>query len=673
MALSTASEVATMKVLYEFTTRLRLSAAHWQFIVRLLQVTETFIVPKKILPCLIFCSFATVWLAGCASAPAPQQPSTEQSPEQQRERPVVIDELSAADYLARAERETLPAQQHAMLVRAAGRYFDNEEFQAGGVVLSFINSGYLASAPAQQHRLQQARFAAYMGDWQRVIELTNGLDQQLTQREQRLQTLDLRHQAFKNQADYVAAAAALVAYGRYAPDLNLSTEVWQLLAQVPAEQWRQGVSHNDSIMRGWIQLFERLTQALDENRSRAQVLSSWQRAFPQHPGVEFVTELLERPEITAQLQNVAVLLPLNGQFADAGRSVRNGILARLTQQEQPLQVQFIDTTQISVEELYQQLIDSQIELVIGPLDRNTLEAFNNFQRQQEEAAPWAQLWLNNPENKNDNDRHAFFALDTVAESVAAAELLEQMNYQHVLVLGPDTNRGHNVAETFQRYWPEQTDYSMRARFYAASTDIPDAVQQSLLVDRSQARIDMIERLVQQHVPATRGTTELHYEIRSRQDIDAIYASGDAQQVRLLKPYLDVNMSAFGRRAPVYASSAVHQEQLSRGENDLDGVIFSDAPWLLSASLAADVRQQFEQQVGRLSLSQQRLIAMGYDAMAIGPKVLAMNYLPGYTHNGLTGQLRIDAQKVERRLDWAKFEGHELKLERTIYDNQASRH
>jgi|GEM_PF-440791 len=632
-----------------------------------------FIVPKKLLSCLFLFSSAAFVLAGCSSAPAPSDTGERSEQTRTEPTPAQPERLAATEYLRRAQAETSSSRQQALLVQAAKGYFDDEQYQQAGVVLSFIQSRYLQPNDALQYNLQRARFAAYMGDWQRVIELADGLDQRLNQREQRLQALELRHQAYAAQGDYVAAAAALVSYGRYAPEQDRSEVVWQLLSSVPAEQWRTGVSHNDSVMRGWIQLFERLTQALDQSSPRGPVLQSWQRAFPQHPGRPLVEQLLTRPEITAEIQRIAVLLPLTGQFADAGKSVRNGILARLTDRELPLQVYFYDTSQLSVEDLYQRLYEAEVDLVIGPLDRPTLESFNQYALQRNAKAPWAQLWLNNPEEKNTNDRHAFFALDTVAEASDAANRLQQLGYQHVLVLGPDTNRGRGVASRFVEQWPQQAGYSQRAQFYAASTDIPDVVQQSLLVDRSQARIDAIERLVQQHVAAPRGTTELHYEVRSRQDLDAIYVGGDAQQVRLLKPYIDVNLSAFGRRIPVYASSSVHQEQLSRGENDLDGVIFSDAPWLLQPDLATALRQQFEQQLGRLSLNQQRLLAMGYDAMAIAPKVLAMNHLPGYTHNGLTGQLRIIEQKVERHLAWAKFEGHELKLERASYDNPTSRH
>jgi outer membrane PBP1 activator LpoA protein len=642
-----------------------------------------FIVPNKFVRCIFVFAASAVFLSGCAVAP---DPVGEREPTSAPVTQLQPSDTSIQEHLNAAKRTTVAHERYENLVSAATLMLDAGEVNRAGVLLSLINAQQLRPMPANQLELQKARFAAELHNWQRVLELTEGLDTQFNQRQQRAQIFQLRYQAFYQQQQFLEAAYARIQESRYLaePDAAL---VWDALTYVPASFWRQGGVERDELTRGWAALLQRITLATDHQQSMSSAIAAWQRAYPNHPAQTVAETLLNDITFTQPAEQIAVLLPLSGSLASSGIAVRNGILAAL-HTDSRTNVVFFDTAQLSLAEIHQQLANSHVDVLVGPLDRNAIEQFiaagaNNAplvdvtDMPAREPRQWQQLWLNQaPAQHEPGPRDAFFALDSESEAETSVRWLASKGHRNVLFLGPDTQRGRGTAIRLEHWWRDQYGpQNVQSWFYTSSGDMVEVVQQALHVEQSSARIDRTERLVNSDRSLQndrRQSPELHHVVRSRQDIDAIYLLGDANQVRLLKPYIDVNLSAFGRRIPVYASSLVHEEQRSRGENDLDGVFFSDAPFTLQHDLQAELKNQLSSAMQPWSLNRQRLVAMGYDAMQLASKLSVMQRIPGYSHAGLTGLLRISTNTVERELDWAKFDGHEIKLEHSSVINASSR-
>lgn len=622
--------------------------------------------PNKLARCIFVFAVGAIALAGCSSAP---EQRTEPEPVTDTRTPDAP--ATSADMLLAEARSAAPGyQQQELLLAAATQFLNEDNTQKAGVVLSVINPQQIRPEAANRLQLQKARFAAALENWQRVLELTDDLDQQLNQRAARAQLYTLRYQAFENSGKWLEAAQQLILRTRYTDDVDYAV-IWQVLTQVPAEYWRESRYQSDELTRGWFSLMQQLTQALDYNRPVATALEAWQRTYPNHPAQNIAEEMLTTEIFTHRPQHIAVLLPLSGPLADHGIAVRNGVLGALSA-DRPEIVSFYDTATLNPEDIQKRLLETGVDFVIGPLDRAAIDAFVPYAQ-----GPWNQLWLNQqPDDMPMQSEHAFFALDLESEAESAVRWLDSKGHKNILLLGPDTQRGRNTAMRLEDWWQQHHgNQSIRSAFYSSSNDMPEAVQEALSVTLSQQRIDRIEAVLarDQSLRSPRGeAAELNYEVRSRQDIDAIYLLGDANQVRLLKPYIDVNLSAFGKRIPVYASSAVHQEQRSLGENDLNNVYFSDAPWTLRDSLEPDLKQQLSNAMLPWTLNRQRLIAMGFDAFEMVPKFSIMLRFSGYQYPGLTGQLRISNQIVERELDWARFDGHEIKLEVQSYVNSRGR-
>ncbi|WP_157981309.1 penicillin-binding protein activator [Aliidiomarina sanyensis] len=606
-------------------------------------------------------SLITLGLTGCSSPPEPSVPPSERATPPAAEQVTPLQDPRRL--IAQAKEASRTHEQHEQLVTAATLYLDQGAYDHAAAVLSYVDARQLRPEFANLYRLQQARVYASLDEWARVLELTDNLERQFSQRQYRAEVLDLRFQAFYAKRDYLSATLMRIEQKRY-DDQVTPPDIWDVLKRVSFSELQSRTIPSDENTRGWIQLATRLHQSTQQGTSAAQALASWQRSYPSHPAQPWVAERAEQTAYIATPQVIGVLLPLSGQFASQGQAVRNGILAAATSERRE-QLHFFDTTTTSMSDIHAQLLSLEVELVIGPLVREHIENFRAL-----EPGPWQQLWLNQVDDPQQGDRvSAFFALDLTSEVQVAAQYLAQKGHRNVLLLGPDTSRGRQMSALFSDAWESEFGArSVRTGLYTSSSDMVDIVRASLRVDASQQRIEALERNLQQRM----RNEELHHEFRSRQDIDAIYLLGDAQQARLLKPYVDVNLSAFGSRIPMYASSAIHQEQTSRGQNDLAGITFSDAPFLVNPERATTLRQTIQEVMPSASMSQQRLIAMGYDAMQLAVRLPLMSELPGYRYQGLTGTLRISDHIVVRELDWATFEGHSLSLEHTAHVEQVRR-
>ena len=92
---------------------------------------------------------------------------------------------------------------------------------------------------------------------------------------------------------------------------------------------------------------------------------------------------------------------------------------------------------------------------------------------------------------------------------------------------------------------------------------------------SQERIKQLRARMRQNVKV---------EERNRRDINMIFLVGSPKDSRLLKPYIDVNISPFAEQIPVFASSRSHGAHVDASETrDLTGLVFTEIPWLLPSS------------------------------------------------------------------------------------------
>ncbi|WP_417685628.1 penicillin-binding protein activator [Pseudidiomarina gelatinasegens] len=611
------------------------------------------IVPKKLLLCMVI-----VALAACSSGPrsGSEQPQTRGDDTDFIAVPLTEQDRSASSWLANARLLEGAAQVDALL-QAAATFQRDEQWQQSAVVIAQVQRHFepqaLSAEQQQLVALLEARFAAYEGRWTYAEQLLQPLLTPRLSQDYPEQTLELALQAARAQRHWQQAARYQLQLVNVVPEHIEPTEVWAVLKQVtdPNAVVLPPSSQRSRLVAGWVQLMTALHEISATPNQFDAILSQWQQNFADHPG-QFVVDNLTA--LTAQPRNqVLVLLPLTGQYQEQGNAVRDGIIKALTRQPQVKAV-FIDTNQLDFAALPELLQQHQASMLLGPLLKPNVAAIDVSTLP--EDLPW--LTLNEPETGfvAVHGLQHFFALDTETEIKQAAAYMAQRGHRHPVVLAPATNRGQQQAELFKQAWQAQfaDDTSIALGSYRNTEEMKSAVQDQLGVTTSEARIYQVK--------IAAGKIIVESQARSRADIDSVYLVGGIEQTRLLKPFIDVNISPFMKALPVYANSGSHTLRNDLSENDLDNVRFTEAPWLLPGHSESEVLEELLAMRTGWGYSTARLVAFGHDALLLSQRLPLLQTMPGISAKGLTGELQVTDEQVTRKLNWARFKGHEVVAE-----------
>ena len=140
------------------------------------------------------------------------------------------------------------------------------------------------------------------------------------------------------------------------------------------------------------------------------------------------------------------------------------------------------------------------------------------------------------------------------------------------------------------------------RFYdPAARDYSNPITQLLLIDESRARANALS--------ATLGT-RLEFEPRRRGDAQFVFVGAQPVQGRSLRPALRFHLA---EDLPVYATSDIFEPD-AEANNDLEGVIFPDMPWVISPdAVSTQLRTALSKHWPVRARGRGRLYAFGFDA------------------------------------------------------------
>ena len=429
---------------------------------------------------------------------------------------------------------------------------------------------------------------------------------------------------------------------------NLNKDLWQSLTQLSSyalERFNRG----SVVQQGWVNLALYHQVYLGAPVELHQAMNNWLRRYPGHPAAEVlpkkVTELVQIEPLN--VNRLAVLLPQSGANERLGDALKAGVLAALDGKslEQTL---FIDES-LSAAEITLKLSEFNADFVIGPLLKTNIEKLTNAQT----LVDYPVMHLNTFDGERISQQHFFFALSPEHEVQQALERFLTAGYQKPMLLAPNNSNGQRLVEYFNTQWQRYSEVKPQIGLYSGKDDMPKTITGLLEVDQSKERIKVAKSLFKQEVES---------ETRSRSDIDVIYILGDATETRLIKPYLDVNVSTFAERIPLYASSKSHSKQIDRTDKgDLDGLYFTELPWMLDGQIQQhNLRQQYESLWPENADISQRLFAMAFDAASMLGDVKQLSMVQGKRFSGISGQLSIASNGyVTRTLDWAQYKNKQI--------------
>jgi len=462
--------------------------------------------------------------------------------------------------------------------------------------------------------------------------------------------------------------------------------IWQNLMSLPKERLESlSQTTQASVLQGWYQLAFTNKSSQDDLEAQNSAVRQWVYTHPNHPAsqqlpsdLQLLTQLIEE-----QPQQIALLLPLKGKLATAGRAIRDGFFAAYFEaykkQQDTATIRVYDTSAYDINSLYDQAVSEGAKLVIGPLSKANVADLET--RLQLPAPTLALNYLDktslgdipnktepgdSTDNSEDNaitDLSAIedsststtprlenlyqFGLSLEDEARQVAERAWLEGHRIALVIAPTSGWGTRSALAFMDTWKNLGGTVVKHSEFAKDAEYSKVIKSALSIDASEQRSRKLKRLFGQR---------FEFEPRRRKDIDMIFLVARPKEGRQIKPTLAFH---YAGSVPVYSTSQIFASmRKDNKDSDLNGIRFTTLPWVFDGKIPAKKAIQDNLKVAG---TYERLYAMGVDAFLLYPRLRQLQQRPGMKLYGATGELEMTTgNRIIRHQQWAEIQAGEAK-------------
>ncbi len=569
----------------------------------------------------------------------------------------------AAQLYLQAAAKTTGNDQQALQLQAAASLIRGEDYIGATRLLDELPAAQLGGEVRQHYAINRAAIAIID---QRPVQVLSLLGEVPASGPFIADYRRLRAEAYLQESRFFLSARERVLLDPLLTDQQQQLEnefaIWESLNRLTdTELQTLRTTSPPDPMSGWMELVELTRLYLQQPDALADVIPHWQQRYPNHPTRKaFIPELLKSMRAAGQApERLALLLPLNGELADAASAIRDGVFAAYydtpaASSRPSIQVYDSGATPEDTVAAYQQAITDGTQFIIGPLRKESVHALATLPQL---AAPV--LALNQIEDTALFNTALYqFGLAPEDEAREVARLAWREGFTRTIALLPNTDWGERVYAAFATEWQQLGGEILEAERYDNSrTDHGNVISSVLKLDDSKARQQQLTR----HLG-----TNLEFEPRRRQDVDFVFLVASSRQARLIRPQLRFYRAS---SLPVYTTSRVYSGLPDAAKDaDMNGIIFCDMPWTLENDGSSDHLQQTINASWPGNASRyRRLYALGIDAYRLTPYLgeLGNNMFGAY--HGVTGNLSLGARgHINRSLRCAKFSrGLPVLLEPTV--------
>ena len=426
----------------------------------------------------------------------------------------------------------------------------------------------------------------------------------------------------------------------------LHNRIWENLKATPSDSLASEMAKSIGYQsQGWLELASTLRDSEITIEQQGRSIRRWQSNWSDHPAAGTLPDELRLIASLADSrpEKIAVALPLSGPLASAGAAIRDGFFAAYFGDESndrsKVSIQVVDTSDRAFDDVYQELVEEGYDLIVGPLEKEALAILGRM-----ETLPVTVLGLNYlPEGTESPEGLYQYGLSGEDEARQIADRMIGNNVRQILALIPMGGWGDRLEIALLERLETQGGMALDIERYFREDNLRAVTADLLGVTVSRERAIDVERTI---------GMDVEFEPRRRQDADAVVMVAEPTIARQFKPLFAFY---FGGDLPVFSSSMIYEGSPDPSrDRDLNGVTFTDTPWILETEnafrdTAQDAMPEIRGQLGRL-------FAMGADAWTLSNRLPLLRYMNNAYVDGQTGMLTMnDDGSIKREQLWARFE------------------
>lgn len=551
--------------------------------------------------------------------------------------------------LASNEDNTETAQ--AYLLRIASRFQDQGNHEAARTLLQSRQLAQPASGLGNQKLLLAMASATALRDesWANAIagELAPSTfidyPADLITRAANLQT-----DTYSLAGEPIPAAMTLILLAQTdntADAQQIHNRIWSMLEQVSESDLSSASAEAIGYeAQGWLELASLVRTPGAGIDEQGRIIRNWQNNWPGHPAAQVLPAELRLIATLAESrpEKIALALPLEGPLATAGKAIRDGFLAAYYLDDSAdrgeTDIRIFNTAGTAFADLYKQLSEQDIDLIVGPLEKEALAGLGSMN-----TLPVPALGLNYlPADTRPTDGLYQFGLSAEDEARQIADRLAAEQLRQVLVLIPGGEWGDRVEAALLKRMASNEGVALDIERFYREDNLRAVTADLLGITVSRDRAIQVERTI---------GMDVEFEPRRRQDADAIVMVAEPTVARQFKPLFAFY---FGGDLPVYSPSIIYEGTPAPSrDRDLNGVIFTDIPWVLGDG--NELRTRATENLSGTRGQPGRLFAMGADAWHLSKRLPLLRQVESASISGQTGILTMTAEgSIHREQLWAQF-------------------
>ena len=606
-----------------------------------------------------FTCIILILIHGCA-APTRDTSQTLTTQEEQAEAYLSSGNYNAAaeEYLSLADKNKKLSERY--LLKAAGAYLMGGQTGIAQSTLEQIQNDKLDNIQLAEKNILLSKIALSNND---ALLAINKLDFELPDASPdhvRAAFYTARAEAMQMDQQFTNALHARIQLDQYINDPALSEsnkqEIWKLLTHLninELEEVQATVTSNINFA-GWIELAIISKSNLYDQEMLEFSIASWSQRYPNHPAQGMlVQEILELArQANTQPKQIALLLPSNTQYREISNAIREGFLSAWyeTPGQKPI-LKIYNYDNQNIVDVYNNAVTDGAEFIVGPLEKEIITTLVDTGNISVKTLVLNQININEPSvtatPSHTTNTADFFQFGLLPEDEArqAAERAWSDGHANALVITPDTTWGERIYTAFTTRWNELGGIIVEhVRMPAGIQDFSTPVKQLLNIDNSEQRAKELVATLHRKVFS---------EPRYRRDADIIFLASTPLMGRQIIPQLRYYQA---NDIVTYSISNINSGTFDPEANsDINGVIFSDMPWMLDPGQEYSLLQQtLNKTWNQNESSVRRFYAFGIDSYRLIAE-LGRLISQKTTFTGTTGKLRVTEEgHIQRTSVWAKF-------------------